>query len=108
MSLQFIIDTFPSMTLYKTTSAQKNVKKNVMQTSRQLVTTIPRKMSNNLDTQEVTFYGLGNQLRSTLVMSPAYRTNRLHSGAKLAGYGTHKRMSYEIQPTNDQECAKMC
>jgi hypothetical protein len=39
-------------------------------------------------------------------MSPSYRTNQLHSSAKLAGYGTHRRVSYEIQPTNEQECAK--
>ncbi len=36
------------------------------------MTTIPRKMSNNPDTKEVTIYGLGNQLESTLVMSPGY------------------------------------
>ncbi len=29
------------------------------------MTTIPRKMSNNPDTKELTFYGLGNQLEST-------------------------------------------
>lgn len=63
-------------------------------------------MSRNLDTKEVTFYGLGNQLESTLVMSPGYRTNQLHGSAMLPGYGTHRRVRYEIQPTNDQECAK--
>jgi len=39
-------------------------------------------------------------------MSPGYRKNQLHNTAKLAGYGTHRRVSYEIQPTNNQECAK--
>jgi hypothetical protein len=71
------------------------------------MTTIPRKISNNSkDTKEVTFCGLGNQLESTLAMSPGYRKNQLHNTAKLAGYGTHRRVSYEIQPTNNQECAK--
>jgi hypothetical protein len=31
----------------------------------ELMTTIPRKMLNNPDTKELTFYGLGNQLEST-------------------------------------------
>jgi hypothetical protein len=30
----------------------------------------------------------------------------LYGNVDIMGHGTHKRMSYEVQPTSHQECAK--
>jgi hypothetical protein len=42
----------------------------------------------------------------TSSLKPVTGHNQLSQSTKLAGYGTRKSVSYEAQPTSDQESAK--